>query len=80
MNEKIVIDIPGFMNGEIIKLQATIHTLEAKIKTLEERINFAIEDLLSRANEDVHRAHGCKYPPITYVDLDEVIETLKGNY
>jgi hypothetical protein len=50
----------------------------ARIKDLEERIDWAAEQLHSLANEQVHRLHGCNYDVVYPEDLEEVVDVLRG--
>lgn len=49
-----------------------------RIKELEKINAYAAEQLLSLANEQRHRKHGCRYPVIEPEDLDEVVDVLTG--
>jgi len=59
-------------------MEDEISVLQARIKELEARINWASEQLHSLANEQVHRLHGCQYDVVDPEDLEEVVDVLTG--
>jgi hypothetical protein len=49
-----------------------------KILELEKRIAWAIEQLHSLANEQIHRRNGADFAEIDSEDLEEVVDVLSG--
>lgn len=57
-----------------------IDKLQERIRVLEQRIEYAAEQLHCLGNELIHRLHGCPYPEIDLNDLQEVIDMLEYDF
>lgn len=52
--------------------------MEDDIKELKRRIVWAVEQLQSLANEQIHRRNGAPFAEIDSEDLEEVVDVLTG--
>jgi tetrahydromethanopterin S-methyltransferase subunit G len=59
-------------------MENEIEKLQARIKELEERNKWAVEEIHSLANEQMHREHGCEYAVVSSEELFEIEDILTG--